>query len=133
MMTPTAPSASTTGVPLELGCFHLAQRFFQFLLGRSEILQQLYFAIEVDQERKGSSRLPALDLLRSATEAAGSTLAPRLTLYPAYALDPEEWLDESMRFPVLDRSDAEGLGRDHPWCSGGEFPPPVLLAPLRAR
>ncbi len=32
-----------------------------------------------------------------------------------------------MRFPVLDRSDAEGLGRDHPWCSGGEFPPPVLL------
>ena len=70
---------------------------------------------------------PALDLLRSATEAAGSTLAPRLTLYPTYALQPEEWLDESMRFPVLDRSDAEGLGRDHPWCSGGEFPPPVLL------
>jgi FO synthase len=72
---------------------------------------------------------PALDLLRSATEAAGSTLAPRLTLYPTYALRPEEWLDESMRFPVLDRSDAEGLGRDHPWCSGGEFPPPVLLTP----
>jgi FO synthase len=70
---------------------------------------------------------PALDLLRSATEAAGSTLAPRLTLYPTYALEPEEWLDEPMRFPVLDRSDAEGLGRDHPWCSGGEFPPPVLL------
>jgi FO synthase len=32
-----------------------------------------------------------------------------------------------MRFPVLDVSDAEGLGRDHPWSSGGEVPPPVLL------
>jgi FO synthase len=33
-----------------------------------------------------------------------------------------------MRFPVLDASDAEGLGRDHPWCSGGEVPPPELLS-----
>jgi FO synthase len=72
---------------------------------------------------------PALGILRGATEAAGFTLAPRLTLYPAFALDPDRWLDDSMRFPVLDASDAEGLGRDHPWCSGGEVPPPVLLGP----
>jgi FO synthase len=72
---------------------------------------------------------PALGILRGATEAAGFTLAPRLTLYPTFALDPGEWLDDSMRFPVLDASDAEGLGRDHPWCSGGEVPPPVLLDP----
>ena len=71
---------------------------------------------------------PALGILRGATEAAGSTLAPRLTLYPSFALDPERWLDPAMRFPVLDASDAEGLGRDHPWSSGGEFPPPLLLA-----
>ncbi len=32
-----------------------------------------------------------------------------------------------MRFPVLDASDAEGLGRDHPWSSGGEVRPPVLV------
>jgi FO synthase len=70
---------------------------------------------------------PALGILRAATEAAGHTLAPRLTLYPTFALDPDHWLDDAMRFPVLDRSDAEGLGRDHPWCSGGEFPPPDLL------
>ncbi len=70
---------------------------------------------------------PALAVLRHSTEAAGATLAPRLTLYPAFALDPERWLDPSMRFPVLDASDAEGLGRDHPWCSGGEVPPPRLL------
>jgi len=29
---------------------------------------------------------------------------------------------------VMDASDAEGLGRDHPWASGGEFPPPELLS-----
>jgi FO synthase len=70
---------------------------------------------------------PALATLRQSTEEAGGTLAPRLTLYPAFALNPDRWLDPSMRFPVLDASDAEGLGRDHPWCSGGEIPPPHLL------
>ncbi|MGA2836198.1 MAG: 5-amino-6-(D-ribitylamino)uracil--L-tyrosine 4-hydroxyphenyl transferase CofH [Acidimicrobiales bacterium] len=73
---------------------------------------------------------PALGILRAATEAAGHTLAPRLTIYPEFALDPSRWLDERMRFPVLDASDAEGLGRDHPWASGGGFPPPELLAPV---
>lgn len=70
---------------------------------------------------------PELAVLRSATEAAGHTLAPRLTIYPEKALDPDRWLDESLRFPVLRASDAEGLGRDHPWVSGGEFPPPSLI------
>jgi FO synthase len=75
---------------------------------------------------------PALDVLRRATEQAGSTLAPRLTLYPEFALEPDRWLAEPMRFAVLDASDAEGLGRDHPWCSGGEVPPPLLLDPTVA-
>ena len=70
---------------------------------------------------------PELGILRGATEAAGHTLAPRLTLYPSFALDPGRWLDEAMRFPVLDASDAEGLGRDHPWASGSEVPPPLLV------
>jgi FO synthase len=70
---------------------------------------------------------PELGILRGATEAAGFTLAPRLTIYPEFALDPERWLDETMRFPVLDASDAEALGRDHPWSSGSDVPPPVLL------
>jgi FO synthase len=73
---------------------------------------------------------PALPLLRSATEAAGHTLAPRLTAYPEFVLDPERWLAPTLRFPVLDASDAEGLGRDHPWASGGEVPPPELLGPF---
>jgi len=70
---------------------------------------------------------PALDVLREATEAAGHTLAPRLTVYPSFVLDPERWLDPALRFGVLDASDAEGLARDATWCSGGEEPPPLLL------
>ena len=57
---------------------------------------------------------PDLDLLRSVSEARGFVLAPRLTIHPEFALDPDRWIDESLRFPVLDRSDAEGLGRDDP-------------------
>jgi FO synthase len=72
---------------------------------------------------------PALSILRAATEADGHTLAPRLTLYPEFALDPARWLSDPMRFPVLNASDAEGLGRDHPWSSGGETLPPELLTP----
>ncbi|MGQ0574213.1 MAG: bifunctional FO biosynthesis protein CofGH [Pseudonocardia sp.] len=57
---------------------------------------------------------PAIDVLRAATEERGLALAPRLTIYPEYALDPDRWLDPALRFPVLDRSDAEALGRDDP-------------------
>jgi FO synthase len=71
---------------------------------------------------------PALDLLRASTEAAGHVLAPRLTVYPEFALAPGRWLDDALRFPVLDASDAEGLGREGDWCSGGEAHPPDLFA-----
>ena len=77
---------------------------------------------------------PAVDRLRAVTEARGFALAPRLTIYPEFALDSERWLEADMRFPVLDRSDAEGLGRpdDGGWYSGADAPPPVLLAPPSA-
>ena len=65
---------------------------------------------------------PALEKLRAVTEGRGFSLAPRLTVYPAFALEPQRWLDENLRFPVLDRSDAEGLGRDDP---GSLFPQKV--------
>ena len=55
---------------------------------------------------------PSLERLREATEAAGHVLAPRLAVYPEFM--GERWLDERLRFAVLDRSDAEGLGRDDP-------------------
>ena len=70
---------------------------------------------------------PAIARLAAVTEARGRALAPRLTLYPEHALDAERWLDPALRFPVMDRSDAEGLGRDATWSSGGDAAPPRLL------
>jgi FO synthase len=99
---------------------------------------------------------PAVERLRTVTEAKGLALAPRLTVYPDYVLAPEQWLDPGLRFAVLDRSDAEGLGRDDPgavwpekitaadivhdgaevvlvghrstaWYSGADRPPPVVV------
>ncbi len=62
---------------------------------------------------------PALDALRDAAESRGLELAPRLTVYPEFALDADRWIDSDLHFAVLDRSDAEGLGRDDP---GAVFP-----------
>jgi FO synthase len=102
---------------------------------------------------------PALDELRGVTQAAGHTLAPRLTIYPEFASQPGRWLHDTVRFSVLDRSDAESLGRDDPgavfpesashaadvgdgaevtvagrrstaWYSGADVAPPVLLPAL---
>jgi FO synthase len=72
---------------------------------------------------------PELERLRSVTEAAGFALAPRLTVYPAFGLAASRWLDESMRFAVLDRSDAEGLARPprESWYSGANAEPPCLV------
>jgi 7,8-didemethyl-8-hydroxy-5-deazariboflavin synthase CofH subunit/7,8-didemethyl-8-hydroxy-5-deazariboflavin synthase CofG subunit len=76
---------------------------------------------------------PAVELLRQATEDAGLTLAARLTIYPEYARDPDRWIDPAMRFPVLDHADADDLGREDPWCSGSDTPPPALVGPGSAR
>src|SRR4029079_375661 len=65
---------------------------------------------------------PAVDILRAATEGRGFTLAPRLTIYPEYTRDPARWIHPDLRFAVLDRADAEGLGRDDP---GAVFPEKV--------
>jgi 7,8-didemethyl-8-hydroxy-5-deazariboflavin synthase CofH subunit/7,8-didemethyl-8-hydroxy-5-deazariboflavin synthase CofG subunit len=57
---------------------------------------------------------PELDRLRAATEEAGHVLAPRLAIHPEWAADPQRWLHPDLHFAVLDRSDAESLGRDDP-------------------
>jgi FO synthase len=62
---------------------------------------------------------PALDALRDAAASRGLELAPRLTIYPEFALDADRWIDSGLHFAVLDRSDAESLGRDDP---GAVFP-----------
>ena len=74
---------------------------------------------------------PELELLRHVTEAAGRALAPRMTIYPEFASDPQKWLAAEARFSVLDNSDAEHLARDNDrgWYSGAPKPPPDLLPP----
>jgi FO synthase len=72
---------------------------------------------------------PALEVLRRATEAAGKVLAPRLTAYPEYVRDAEQWLDPAVRFAVQCASDLEGLARDDAWASGGDSAPPILVTP----
>ncbi|MDZ7676477.1 MAG: 5-amino-6-(D-ribitylamino)uracil--L-tyrosine 4-hydroxyphenyl transferase CofH [Acidimicrobiales bacterium] len=78
---------------------------------------------------------PALDRLAEVTEARGFALAPRLTVYPEFARAAAQpagstersFIDEAVRFPVLNRADAEGLGRDDHWYSGHADAPPTLV------
>ena len=72
---------------------------------------------------------PEVEKIRIETEAHGFVLAPRLTIYPEYALAPASWLAPSMRFPVQDASDAEGLAREpgERWYSGADEHPPALI------
>jgi FO synthase len=70
---------------------------------------------------------PQLDVLRRATEAAGKTLAPRLTVYSEYVRDGDRWLHDDVRFAVRCASDLEGLARDDDWAAGGGTTPPALL------
>ncbi len=62
---------------------------------------------------------PQIDRIRSVTEASGFVLAPRLTIYPEFALEPAKWLHADLRFPVMDRADSQMLSRDDP---GAVFP-----------
>lgn len=62
---------------------------------------------------------PQIDSLSAALADVGFTLAPRLTAHPEFVLNPKKWLDPGLHFPVMDRSDAEGMGRDDP---GAVFP-----------
>ncbi len=79
---------------------------------------------------------PALDALVAATEAAGKTLTPRLTVYPEYVRHDTEWLHPDVRTAVRQVSDLEGLARDDTWSSGGDAAPPAIrvvgAAPTRA-
>jgi len=72
---------------------------------------------------------PALDLLAERTAAAGKLLVERLAIYPAFARDPERWLDPALRTPVLRAIDAQGLARTDDWVPGAGTEPPTLTYP----
>ncbi len=65
---------------------------------------------------------PAIDRLREVSRQRGFELAPRLTIYPEFAINATRWLAPELRFAVMDRSDSESMGRDDP---GAQFPEKV--------
>jgi FO synthase len=78
---------------------------------------------------------PHLDDLTRETASAGKLLAERLTIYPAYAQDLEQWVHADLRERVLELIDAEGFPRTDEWCPGDpDVPPPaeVLTAIMDA-
>ncbi len=75
---------------------------------------------------------PVVDTLAAQVDECGLVLAPRLTVYPAWAQRAETFLDDAVRPHVLAASDGAALARDDRWCSGGDEPPPPHR-PRRAR
>ncbi|MBS0578080.1 MAG: 5-amino-6-(D-ribitylamino)uracil--L-tyrosine 4-hydroxyphenyl transferase CofH [Proteobacteria bacterium] len=79
---------------------------------------------------------PHLAKLAEDTAAAGRTLIERLAITPAYAQDPERWLDPGMRTAVRHRTDALGRARSDEWFAGAGAPVPAaaaaMLGPRRA-
>jgi FO synthase len=71
---------------------------------------------------------PEITRLSETLSSLNKTLLPRLTIYPSFANQPDVWIDEANRSSVLALQDAEGFGRGDAWVSGGEAPPPQLLA-----
>jgi len=69
---------------------------------------------------------PEIESLRQETALAGKILTERLTLYPAYAREPEMWLDPAMRQPVLELSDSHGRGREDSWRAGRSTEAPKI-------
>lgn len=61
---------------------------------------------------------PHLDELERETAHAGKQLHERLTIYPAYAIDAEQWLDDEMKPRVARHLDAQGLPRIDNWLTG---------------
>jgi FO synthase len=73
---------------------------------------------------------PHLEALRENTANCGKVLTERLALYPAYALESERWLDESLRTPVIRAIDSDGFARVEAWSPGdSHVTPPAIDIP----
>ena len=69
---------------------------------------------------------PHLDNLARETEAAGKFLEQRLTIYPAYAMNYQQWLYAGTVAPVLRLADASGFAKRDAWTPGERADIPQL-------
>jgi FO synthase len=76
---------------------------------------------------------PEIERLRSESGRGGKILAERLTIYPAYAKSPTEWLDAAMRRAVLEQSDGAALAREDHWRTGRSIDLPAGFAASHRR
>ncbi|MEQ9123437.1 MAG: 7,8-didemethyl-8-hydroxy-5-deazariboflavin synthase CofG, partial [Alphaproteobacteria bacterium] len=67
---------------------------------------------------------PHLQRLADETATAGKLLVERLTVYPAYALDADRWVDPKLAPSIRRMIDGEGYARVDGWVSGKTMPPP---------
>ena len=69
---------------------------------------------------------PHLEDLRRETAAAGKFLTERLTVYPSYARDVEQWVHPDLHVRVLEMIDGEGYPRIDEWYPGDvDIEPPT--------
>ena len=69
---------------------------------------------------------PHLDNLARETEAAGKSLEQRLTIYPTYAMNYQQWLAAETVAPVLRLADASGFAKRDAWTPGERADIPQL-------
>ena len=71
---------------------------------------------------------PHLDELTRETAVAGKFLTERLTLYPAYAMDLDQWAHTGLHERILEMIDSEGFPRIDDWCPGDpDIAPPSSI------
>jgi FO synthase len=61
---------------------------------------------------------PHLDALKRATNAAGKELVERLAIYPAFARQPDKWVDPALQTRLLQCIDGDGWPRSDEWSPG---------------
>ncbi len=71
---------------------------------------------------------PHLDVLKRETNAAGKELMERLAIYPAFARQPDKWVDPALQTRLLQCIDGDGWPRSDEWSPGTVAPVPACRA-----
>lgn len=68
---------------------------------------------------------PELAVLARQTAEAGKTLVQRLTIYPRYIAQLDQWADKAIAPRIRQLSDGDGLAREDHWTAGVSPKPPA--------